>query len=78
MTVTKKTKQKSNYVSKFKAEKMRSQLNYLIDEMGVRSNYIADKSGVFSDTIHKFRAGKKTITKKTAEKLDEVLKDYKF
>lgn len=78
MTVTKKTKQKSNYVSKFRADKMRAKLNYLIDEKAVRSSYIADKSGVFSDTIHKFRKGKKTITEKTADKLDEVLKEYKF
>lgn len=78
MTATKKTKQKSNYVPVATANKLRKKLNYLIDEMGIRNLHLAKKSGVFSDTITKFRKGEKTITKKTAEKLEEVLKNYKI
>lgn len=78
MTQTSKTRQKSNYVTKARAEKMRNKLNLLIDEKGVRNMYIAEKSGVFSDTITKFRKGEKTVTKATADKLDKVLKEYKF
>lgn len=78
MTKTAKTRQKSNYVSKQKAKKLRDKLNYLIEERGVGNAHIAAKSGVFSYTIVLFRKNEQTITKVTADKLEKVLDKYKF
>lgn len=78
MTKTKKTKQKSNYIPKSQADKLKKKLNVLIDEKGVRNAFIAEKTGIYGQTITRFRNGEKTIMQETADKLEKLLKDYKF